>query len=78
MALIGSPPNTNVDDTIGQGWAQFFNAVYNILFAITQSGTTANRPLKFLWIGRPYFDRSLGIPIWYSGTVWVNASGGIV
>lgn len=79
MALIGTPPQgTNPDATLGVGWTEFFSNVYKILFAITQSGTTLNRPTVFMWVGKPYFDTSLGIPIWYNGTAWVNASGGIV
>lgn len=78
MALIGTPPNGQIDSIIGQGWAAFFSNVYSLLSGITQSGTTANRPVNGLWIGRTYFDASLGIPIWYNGAAWVNASGGIV
>jgi hypothetical protein len=55
----------------------YFNTVDNaILGLITPpSGTTANRPTIQLQIGQPYFDTTLGIPIWYNGTVWKNASG---
>ena len=47
--------------------------------AIPLSGVTADRPLDTvqipLAIGQFYFDTTLGIPIWYNGTVWKNASG---
>ena len=43
--------------------------------SVTQSGTTANRPTVSLWIGRPYFDTTLGYAVWYNGTVWVNSTG---
>ncbi len=78
MALINPVPATNVEAVIGNGWQAFFQSVYTICFALTQSGTTANRPTKLLWVGRTYFDTSLGIPIWYKGPGWVNASGGAV
>ena len=43
------------------------------------SGTTAQRPVSTtqipLAIGQFYYDTTLGIPIWYNGTVWKNASG---
>ena len=26
-------------------------------------------------IGDPYFDTTLGIPLWYNGTNWVDATG---
>ena len=38
-------------------------------------GTTSQRPALGLITGQQYFDTTLGIPIWYSGTKWVNASG---
>lgn len=76
---ISQPPQaTNPDSVLGVGWQEFFNLVVTLLSALTQSGTTAQRPAKVLWVGRTYFDTTLGIPIWYRGTVWVNASGGVV
>lgn len=37
-------------------------------------GTTAARPTT-VPVGMMYFDTTLGIPIWWNGTNWVNASG---
>jgi hypothetical protein len=42
---------------------------------VPSSGTTAGRPITFLVVGQQYYDTTLGIPIWYNGTVWKNASG---
>lgn len=60
---------------VNAGWRNFFVAIYNILNALTLSGTTAQRPTKFLWVGRPYFDTTLGITIFVSAigppAVWV-------
>jgi hypothetical protein len=55
----------------------YFNRLddYNIAASIPASGTTAERPAIALLIGQFYFDTTLGIPIWYNGTVWKNASG---
>lgn len=39
------------------------------------SGTTAARPTTSLQVGQQYFDTTLGIPIFWNGTNWVNASG---
>ena len=85
MALISDPPSTQLTDdpSIWQGWASFFSSVSLLLGAITQSGTTANRPTKYLWVGRPYWDTSLaanGKPIWVNklGTGWVDATGAAV
>lgn len=40
-------------------------------------GTTANRPTT-VPLGLMYFDTTLGIPTWWNGTNWVNASGVVV
>lgn len=59
-------------------WAGWFTIVHNIVQALSTSGTTAQRPTTGLWVGRRYFDTTLGIPIWVQSlgpTVWVNATG---
>lgn len=38
------------------------------------AGTTAARPTTHR-AGEYYFDTSLGVPIWWSGSAWVNSSG---
>jgi len=45
-----------------------------------QAGSTGSRPggLAAANVGRTYFDTSLGIPIWWNGAAWVNASGSVV
>ena len=59
----------------------YFNQVDNFTqaIAIPLSGITADRPLQLLQaplaIGQTYFDTTLGIPIFWNGTVWKNASG---
>lgn len=75
--IINQPPNTAIDDgnVINTAWRSFFNSVFVILTALTQSGVTANRPVKLLWVGRVYFDTTLGLPIWYKGPGWVKADG---
>ena len=49
--------------------------VYN---AFTAAGTTAQRPAAGLYTGQYYFDTDLGIPIWYNGSDWVDATGTVV
>lgn len=87
MALISPPGNDTVDrgDTddsgkfslieVNRGWRNFFTSVYNICSALTQSGTTAQRPTTFLWVGRTYYDTTLTRPIWWTGAVWQKADG---
>ena len=41
-----------------------------------RGGTTDERPTGAdLRIGRMYFDTTLGTPIWWAGTEWVDATG---
>ena len=58
------------------GWQHFMSDVSTILSSLTTSGTTAQRPTLFLYVGRPYFDTTLVKPIWVkTSTVWVDATG---
>jgi hypothetical protein len=41
----------------------------------TNAGTTAQRPTTGLVPGLQFYDTTLGIPIWWNGTVWKNAAG---
>lgn len=42
------------------------------------AATTVNRPTVGLYIGFQFFDVTLGYPIWWSGTDWINSLGSIV
>jgi hypothetical protein len=62
-------------------WQEFFTSVFNVITSLQQSGTTAQRPTKGLWVGMPYFDTTLGYQInllSVSPNVWVNGAGTIV
>jgi len=67
----------NRDDQLNQNLRIYFNNLDAFLTAIStpQNGTTANRPTQNLQIGQFYYDTTLGIPIFWNGTVWKNASG---
>ena len=81
MALINTPPQTPViaaDGNNDQAWTTFFSNAFTILTSVSQSGTTADRPVKLLWVGRTYFDTTINRPIWYSGTNWIKADGVVV
>jgi hypothetical protein len=41
------------------------------------SGNTANRPANAV-AGMSYLDTTLTKPIWYTGTVWIDATGATV
>lgn len=55
----------------------YFSQVDNFTFGVINPlhGTTTNRPNEKLTIGQTYFDTTLGIPIWWNGSHWVNSSG---
>ena len=65
------------DDQLNQNLRIYFNNLDAFLTAIStpQNGTTANRPTQNLQVGQFYYDTTLGIPIYWNGTVWKNASG---
>jgi hypothetical protein len=65
------------DDQLNQNLRIYFNNLDNFLVAIStpQNGATADRPTQNLQIGQFYFDTTLGFPVWYDGTDWVDATG---
>lgn len=86
--VIGTPPinGTLPLDDAGTSvnwtppWANWYAQAYRVLFAVSQSGTTAQRPTSDLYAGQMYFDKSLGAngkPIWRNkgNTGWVLADG---
>ena len=81
MPVLGAVPSPQIADPIGIAQPAFYawlNGVFKIVFAVQQSGTTAERPTSDLFIGRPYFDTTLGKPIWVktiSPVLWVDAAG---
>jgi hypothetical protein len=83
----GGNPLVDVSDNRAHNdtdWIAFFSVLQMVAFASTRSGTTAQRPTSATagrWIGMPYFDTSLGKPIWLKSIntdVWVDATGGAV
>lgn len=67
--------------SLKQQAATFFNSVQQITFNLSRSGPTGSRPTANLdgrWIGMPYFDTTLGKPIFLktaSSNAWVLADG---
>jgi len=58
----------------------YFNQLnnYTQATATPDYGTTVNRPTANQQIGQFYFDTTLGYPIWWNGTKWVNYNGTVV
>ncbi len=77
--LPGNAPLTD-GNAATPSWLQWFTRVHSIVTAQQQSGITANRPTKGLWIGRRYYDTTLNVPVYVAQvnpTVWRNASGAV-
>lgn len=71
-------PIAGPDGILSLPWAQLFTRWKIAIASVQQSGPTAGRPVKLLWIGRRYFDTDLGKPIWYDAngsTGWCLATG---
>ena len=51
------------------------DAAFHISRSMPESGSTADRPTSDLWVGRQYFDTTLGRPVWWAGAGWVDATG---
>jgi hypothetical protein len=67
-------------DQLNNALRLYFNQIDNFTQNVTvpASGTTANRPTERLQVGEYYFDTTIGRPIWYNGTNWINAAGTVV
>ena len=55
---------------------EWFRKVYIVVNDMQNSGTTAQRPASDMYVGKPYFDSTLGLPIWWNGSAWIDAAGG--
>jgi hypothetical protein len=85
MALGPFPLDSGLPVAGGEAsWAKphgnWLLRAWQILRAAEDSGVTAARPTKNyeLWVGRPYFDTTIGLPIWWNGSDWIDAAGNIV
>lgn len=74
---ISLPTPPVLDDTV-QPLATAVQTMWSLLsqaLNMPDKGTTVLRPTELLATGQTYFDTTLGIPIWWNGTVWINAAG---
>ena len=83
-AFIGGIPSTPMFTSDGRftaAWAGWFSNAQVILSDLSNSGTTAQRPTGQPYVGKTYFDTTLGLPIFMktpATNTWVNAAGAIV
>jgi hypothetical protein len=66
-------------DQLNNALRLYFNQIDTFTGFIAQpiSGTALERPAVNLHIGQMYFDTTAGVPIWWDGTNWVDASGAV-
>ena len=80
--LLIAPPDyaAQYQDQLNNTLRLYFNQIDNFIQGVTipPSGITADRPTERLQIGQYYFDTTIGRPIWYNGTNWINAAGTVV
>lgn len=74
IALIPAALNIEITDIFLCGFNDYsdYCEIHN-----PQSGTTANRPTIHAE-GQQYFDTTLGIPIWWDGSNWIDSLANIV
>lgn len=82
MSNFDIPANNPVVDETRYStvpWGNLFSRWQTLISASQQSGVTADRPTKALWIGRRYFDTTLGKPVFVKAVkpaiVWVDGVG---
>lgn len=69
------------DRHVTPSWNQWFQRAQNVVVAVNASGPTSERPKKVLWVGRPFFDTTLGRPVYVKSVnpaVWVDGTGAVV
>lgn len=76
---MNAPPNQiavqDANGKVNQQWQIYFSNIFTAITAAQLSGTTTQRPVKGLFIGRQYFDVTLGYLIAYNGSNWVRWDG---
>lgn len=79
MNYLSAPPHRRAftdDNGRPSEWTDFFVQLEQLFNTLQQTGTTAQRPSPAPWVGFPYFDTTLGKPIWAKTTTsWVDATG---
>jgi hypothetical protein len=67
-------------DQLNNALRLYFNQIDNFTQNVTipASGITADRPTERLEVGQYYFDTTIGRPIYWNGTNWINAAGTVV
>jgi hypothetical protein len=76
--MIGNAPIRGGFAALTAEWANWFSQVTALGQDLQRSGPTAERPTSGLYIGKRFFDTTLGIPIVYDGSGWIDYAGNAV
>lgn len=73
-------PIVNSHGDMTRAWVEFMAGVAEVVNRQQRSGTTADRPIRDLAPGDPYFDVTLGKPIYVNTAAngWVDSAGSAV
>jgi len=80
MPFPQPPLNSAIENLAGAGskikavWQSWFQLVQIYLAGLTGSGPTSARPTANLWVGQPFFDTTINVPIYWDGSTWVTSS----
>jgi len=77
-------PLSAPNGAIQTDWAAFLHSLQQVSWNGSRSGPTGSRPTSSLdgrWIGMPYYDTTLGKPVFLHSVnpdVWHDGSGAVV
>jgi hypothetical protein len=75
------PPLAVPFDVQGQPsreWVSWVQDAFTYIAKNQGYNTTSNRPINGMRTGDVFFDTTIGKPIWYTGSGWVDATGSAV
>jgi len=76
------PTDTQIADQRGRLMRAWQTWLFALALEIGNNGTTPLRPTNNIYVGKQFFDATLGYPVWVQTVgppiVWVNAAGTVV
>lgn len=67
--------------SVKPAWASFWSQEASLILGMTRNGPTASRPTSSMtrYIGMPFFDTTLGFPVYMASvSTWVRYDGTVV
>ncbi|PHP27992.1 hypothetical protein [Limimaricola cinnabarinus] len=65
-------------DSANISYVEFYTSMRATDSEVAYNGTTAQRPTERRYPGLQYFDTTIGKPIWWNGSAWVDHAGAAV